>query len=69
MRFLRVGRVALMYQTLDGQRTGRWNPMSDSWEPLESDYRAAMEQGLSIASEQAPPDLLRVPLSVPEASQ
>ena len=35
----------------------------------ESDYRAAMEQGLSIASEQAPPDLLRVPLSVPEASQ
>ena len=69
VRFLRVGRVALMYQTLDGQRTGRWNPMSDSWEPLESDYRAAMEQGLSIASEQAPPDLLRVPLSVPEASQ
>ena len=54
---------------VDGQRTGRWNPMSDSWEPLDGDYRAAMEQGLRIASEQAPPDLLRVPLSVPEATQ
>lgn len=69
VRFLRIGRVALMYQTLDGQRTGRWNPMSGSWEPLDGEYRAAMEQGLRIASEQAPPDLLRVPLSVPEAPQ
>lgn len=66
VRFLRIGRVALLYQTLDGQATGRWNPATGSWEPLGNGYRAAVEHGLRVASEQAPPDLLQVPLTVPE---
>jgi len=63
VRVLRIGRVALLYQTLDGQRTGRWNPAAGEWQSLGNDYRAAVEKGLQVASEQAPPDLLRAPLT------
>lgn len=64
VQFLRVGRVALLYQTLDGHRTGFWNTDSGQWEPANG-YRRAVEHGIQVASEQAPPDLLHVPLSAP----
>jgi len=66
VRLLRIGRVALLYQTLDGQKTGRWDPATQSWQELEGGYRSAVEKGLRIAAEQAPPDLLRVPVEAPE---
>ncbi len=66
VRFLRIGRIALLYQTLDQQRTGRWNPQSDQWEDVGGAYRAAFEKGYKIASEQAPPDLLKAPVNPPE---
>lgn len=65
VRFLRVGRVALMYQTLDQQRTGRWNPAADEWEAVGGAFRAAFEQGYKIAAEQAPPDLVEMPVNAP----
>lgn len=65
VRLLRVGRVALLYQTLDGRATGRWSPEAGDWQRVD-DYRSAVEKGLSIASEQAPPDLLRLPVTAPE---
>lgn len=68
VRFLRLGRVALMYQTLDQQQQGRWNPATGAWEPLGDAYRAAVEKGLRIAAEQAPPDLFKTPVSAPEAN-
>jgi len=66
VRFLRIGRIALLYQTLDQQRTGRWNPQTDQWEDVGGAYRAAFEKGYKIASEQAPPDLLKAPVNPPE---
>ncbi|MDZ7787222.1 MAG: DUF3450 domain-containing protein [Halofilum sp. (in: g-proteobacteria)] len=65
VRFLRIGRIALMYQTLDQQRTGRWNPSTDAWEPVGGAFRAAFEKGYKIAAEQAPPDLLKTPVNAP----
>ena len=65
VRFLRVGRVSLMYQTLDQQRTGRWNPATDEWESVGGAFRAAFEKGYKIAAEQAPPDLLKTPVNAP----
>jgi len=65
VRFLRIGRIALMYQTLDQQRTGRWNPATDEWESVGGAFRAAFDKGYRIASEQAPPNLLTTPVNAP----
>ena len=65
VRFLRIGRIALMYQTLDQQRTGRWNESANAWEPVGGAFRAAFEKGYKIASEQAPPNLLKTPVNAP----
>jgi septal ring factor EnvC (AmiA/AmiB activator) len=63
--FLRFGRIALIYQTLDGMEAGVWNQEKKIWEPLDASYRTAIRQGLRIARKQAAPDLIRLPLPVP----
>jgi hypothetical protein len=63
--FLRFGRIALIYQTLDGMEAGVWNQAEKSWDPLDASYRTAIRQGLRIARKQAAPDLIRLPLPVP----
>ena len=60
--FLRFGRIALVYQTLDESEAGVWNQQIRSWEPLDSSYRSAIRQGLRIARKQAAPDLVGLPL-------
>ena len=66
--FLRIGRVGLYYQTLDGAETGRWNPGGGAWEALDDDARRPVQTGLRIARKQAPPELLTVPVNAPEQS-
>jgi septal ring factor EnvC (AmiA/AmiB activator) len=63
--FLRFGRIALVYQTLDGMEAGVWNQEKKTWEPLDASYRTAIRDGLRIARKQAAPDLIRLPLPVP----
>ncbi|MEM7411825.1 MAG: DUF3450 domain-containing protein [Myxococcota bacterium] len=60
--FLRFGRIALVYQSLDETQTGVWNKETKSWDALDSSYRSAVRQGLRIARKQAAPDLIRLPL-------
>lgn len=64
--FLRVGRIALVYQTLDGSQNGVWDPSSGGWRPLDSSYASAIRQGLKVARKQAAPDMIRLPLPAPE---
>lgn len=66
---LRLGRIALYYQRLDGSETGFWNKETKSWETLPSDYRNAIRNGLRIARKEAAPDLLVVPVPAPEAAK
>lgn len=61
--FLRLGRIALYYQRLDGSETGFWNKTEKRWEPLANEYRNAIRQGLRIARKEAAPDLLTLPVS------
>jgi septal ring factor EnvC (AmiA/AmiB activator) len=63
--FLRFGRIALVYQTLDGKETGFWNQEEKRWELLDSSYQTPIREGLRIARKQAAPDLIRLPLPVP----
>lgn len=60
--FLRFGRIALVYQSLDEAYAGMWNHQTRSWDPLDSSYRSSIRQGLRIARKQAAPDLIRLPL-------
>lgn len=59
---LRFGRIALVYQTLDGREAGVWNQVSRQWEGLDSSYQTALKEGLKIARKQQAPDLIRIPL-------
>lgn len=68
VNILRIGRVALMYQSGDGSETGAWNKDTKSWEPLPSgDYAAAVRKAIRIANKQATIELLNMPVAAPEA--
>jgi hypothetical protein len=64
--FLRVGRVSLVYQTLDGEKMGVWDRKKGQWVDLPQDYYGDITRGLRIAKKQAPPDLIFLPVEAPE---
>ena len=63
---LRVGRLLMAFQTLDGELSGSWNKKTKKWEILPGDYSRHIQAGLKIAKKQAPPDLMQLPLQVKE---
>jgi hypothetical protein len=63
--YLRVGRIALMYQTRDGKEVGAWNQKTKAFEPIEG-YENWMSEGLRVAKKQSAPQLIRIPLPSPE---
>ena len=65
--FLRFGRIALVYQSLDGSEAGVWSQDTRSWVPLDSSHRSAIRDGLRIARKQSAPDLIQLPLPSPVA--
>ena len=67
--FLRIGRIGLYYQTLDGAESGRWHASSGTFEALEGNARRPIQSGLRIARQQAPPELLQLPVQGPEAGR
>jgi hypothetical protein len=62
--FLRVGRIALLYQTLDGGETGYWDVEARAWKK-DNSYSDAARDGLRIARRQAAPNLMIVPAAAP----
>lgn len=64
--FLRIGRVGLFYQSLDGSITARYNPTSKSWEDLGSEYKKSIREGLKMARKQMAPQLIKLPIQSPE---
>ncbi len=63
--FLRIGRTALLYQTVGGEQLGRWDVPSGSWQPLEAvPYRRLIEKGLKVARQEVAPELITIPLSL-----
>ena len=63
--FLRVGRVAFMYQSIDGKVSGVWSQKTNQWEDA-SDNRNEIKMGLSIAKKQVAPDLVIIPVDSAE---
>lgn len=60
--FLRVGRLALYYVSLDGSEAGLWDPTKKQWHSLEGDFLPLLDFALRVARKQAPPNLLQLPL-------
>lgn len=63
--FLRIGRVALMYQTLDGDETAYWDSEKKQWVE-DNGYRHYVKDGLKVAKKQGPPNLLIAPVQAPK---
>ncbi len=63
---LRLGRIGLYYQTLDGKETGMWNRETDNWETLGSEHRTAVRQAVKVARKLTAPGLLTLPLPTPQ---
>lgn len=68
VEFLRIGRIALLYQTADGKYSGAWDQDEQKWVELGNEYKNAIRQGLRIANKQIAPDLVLLPVDTPEAS-
>lgn len=63
--YLQVGRVALVYQTLDGKETGAWDTASKQWVELGSEYKKSVQEGIKMAKKQTAPQLVKLPISAP----
>lgn len=60
--FLRVGRVALFYMSLDRSAAAIWDSRNRSWRDLPDASLDALDYAIRVARKQAPPNLLRLPL-------
>jgi hypothetical protein len=63
---LRVGRVVLAYQSLNGTQAGIWNQKRRRWEPLDSGRRYPLKQSFRVARKEQAPDLLLLPVLAPD---
>ena len=64
VNYLRIGRVALVYQSRDKQTMGVWDQQVKHWEHLDNDYRSQVSKGLRMAQKQLAPDMIIVPVPV-----
>jgi hypothetical protein len=62
VEFLQVGRVALVYLTLDGLTAGFWNIEKQRFEEVDDSYIRSFEKGIKIANNQATLDLIELPI-------
>lgn len=60
--FLRIGRIALTYLTVDGSKGGYWDTSTSSWEKSTSAIKRSTADALKVATKQAPPALIKIPV-------
>jgi ElaB/YqjD/DUF883 family membrane-anchored ribosome-binding protein len=65
VQYLRVGRVALYFQSLDGSTSGYWGGEEQQWIMLDERFNRGLGQALRVAQNLTAPELLNLPLPVP----
>jgi len=60
--FLKLGRTALYYQSLDGRQSALWDRESQGWKTLPESANQGIQQAIQLARKQLVPDLLTLPL-------
>ena len=67
---VRIGRVALMYQSTDRQVTGAWDNNARQWVELPAgEYRTAVQKAMRVASNVDAPSIINLPVAAPEAAR
>ena len=61
---LRIGRIGLYFESLDGQSAGHWDQATKTWQPVDKDTLSQIHQGILIAKKQRPHTLLALPVQV-----
>lgn len=62
VEFLRIGRVALFYRTLDGAASGYWSAPGKQWLDLPEAYNRDISDAIRVAGNQVAPQLMRLPM-------
>lgn len=66
---LRIGRVVLAYETLDGESVGYWNKAANRWEDLPASYARGIASAIAFANDQAAPNMYVLPVPGPTPAQ
>lgn len=64
--YLRIGRQAWYFQSLDGKRSGYWQARKKQWLILDAEFNAPIREGLRLAQRQLAPQLLTLPVAATE---
>lgn len=65
VKFLRVGRLALYYQTLDSRASYYWSSEAKQFQVLPEKYWHALDRGFRVAQKQTAPEFLKLPIKTP----
>jgi len=60
--YLRVGRLALYYQTIDSSQSGYYDINSKKWVILDEKYNQLIKKAIKIARKKISPDFLTLPI-------
>jgi hypothetical protein len=70
VNIVRIGRVALMYQSTDRQVTGAWDNNAREWVELPAgEYRTSVQTAIRVASNLDAPKIIELPVLAPEVAQ
>ena len=67
VEFLRLGRLSLIYQTLDRSESKIWDQKKRTWMLLPDDFQLVLNKAFRVARKQAAPELLKLPVFIPES--
>jgi len=67
--FLRVGRIALVYQSRDEETRAYWDNGSHAWVSIGDEYRKPIREGIKMARGQANLDLINLPIQTIKATR
>ena len=70
VNIVRIGRVALIYQTTDRQETRAWDNRARAWVELSpGEYRTAVQDAIRVAAQLDAPRIIELPVLAPEVAQ
>jgi hypothetical protein len=65
VEFARLGRISLLYRTLDGSEAGYWDAQNKEW-VRDPSYHDAVEEAIRVGRDDGAPELLTVPVPAPQ---